>query len=823
MDFQKVAHYRVVRRLGIGGMGEVYLAEDTELERSVALKVMSAELAKDPNQRKRFRAEAKAASGLSHPNICVIHEVGETEDGRPFLAMELVQGQTLDVLQQQRRLKLKEILKIGIEVAEALEAAHSVGIVHRDIKAANIMLDRRGVAKVLDFGLAKRFSENELAATASSAPQTRTGMLIGTPHYMSPEQALGRELDPRTDIFSLGVVLYELIAGQRPFLGATIGEVINNVINRRQEPLGIEDPALAPAVERIIGKSLEKTPQARYATAKMLADDLLTLKAQLDQDQRTDRSLPVSEGAGAPGPASPAMPTPTPERSNKFSPRLAFGIGSLVIVLSVAAALFFIFKRGGQFALDARNTQTGAGVEQSSVAVLPFDNFSGEPDTDYLSDGLTEEITTALSRVPGLKVVARNSAFAFKGKKEDARKVGSLLRVTKLLEGSIQKAGKRIHVNAQLINVADGFRLWSETYDRSVDDVLQVQEEIARRIAERLQGSAAAGLQQHKSIQPEAYKLYLRARVAWNKRTERELNTAIELFNQAIKEQPDYAEAYAGIAATYFVLAQYSSLTTVADSWPRARAAANRALELDPTCAEAHAVLGGLQSSAPARDFKGAEEHFRRAMELDPNYATAHHWYGRYLLLHGDMGKARSEFEQAIDLDPLSPSIRSTLPNWYYIKGEYDRCIEETRKVMNAFPEFPPVRMCLVMSLFMKGQYDEALKEIDALRALQPDDPLFCLEIRGYALARLGKREEAQQILTQLETLKTQGKPVEGAIGLVYMGLRDFDKAIDAFELAAARDGIPEEFFCDPLFNQIRGLPRVQAFLKKDGLAEHRL
>ncbi|HTL17018.1 MAG TPA: protein kinase [Patescibacteria group bacterium] len=815
VDIQKIAHYRIVRLLGSGGMGEVYLAEDTELERSVALKVMSAELAKDPNQRKRFRAEAKAASGLVHPNVCVIHEVGETEDGRPFLAMEYVQGQTLDSLVHQRRFKVNEIVKLGLEMAEALEVAHSFGIVHRDIKAANIIVDRRGVAKVLDFGLAKRFTEDELAASTSSAPQTRTGMLIGTPHYMSPEQALGRELDPRSDLFSLGIVLYELSAGQRPFLGATVGEVINNVINQRPEPLTAAEPSFPSSLERVIAKCLEKDPGNRYASAKFVVEALRGIQRQLEQEQSAKVLPPASGSVPAPTTAAPIavaakQPRPTP----------VFAIASVIVILAVLIGLVVYLKTPGSFR-GPKFPVSQTGVE-NSVAVLPFDNFSSESDTEYLSDGLTEEITTALSRLPGLKVVARNSAFAFKGRKEDARKIGSVLQVSKLLEGSIQKIGKRIHVNAELINVADGFRLWSETYDRSIDDVLQVQEEIARRIAERLQGTPGPQLPQHKTINPEAYKFYLQALTSWNKRTEPGLKKAIQFFQAAIQQQPDYAEAYAGLAATYHVLPEYSGTTTLRECAPLARAAANRALELDPACAQAHAVLGGLQSSTLARDYKGAEEHFRRAMELDPNYATAHHWYGRYLILRGDFDKARSEFETAIDLDPLSPAIRTTMANWYYMKKDFDRSIEEARKVVAAFPEFPPARVDLVMCYFLKHDYEQALREIDGIRALQPDDPLLCLEMRGFALARLGRIDEARQILNQLDGLCAQGKPLHGASAFVYFGLREYDKSLQAFDTAIDREGVPDEILCDPLVAEFKDVPGFQALLKKLGVDQTR-
>jgi serine/threonine-protein kinase len=799
---ERISRFRVVRRLGIGGMGEVFLAEDAELERSVAVKVMSLELARDPEQRKRFRTEAKAASGLHHPNICVIHEVGETEDGRPFLAMEYVEGQTIDTVMERRRLKTREVVEIGIQVAGALDAAHGRGILHRDIKPPNIIVDRKGRVKVLDFGLAKRFIQDELGATTSLA-QTRTGVLIGTPYYMSPEQVLGRDLDPRSDIFSLGVVLYELLAGQRPFLGRTVGEAINNVVNHQPEPLGRDNSALPPALERVVFKCLEKDPGKRYSSAKAVMDDLGEVKSALE---RSGQEMPVPALA-------PMDPAPVgPEKSQRSGPApvwILAGVG-IVLGLIVLGAILF---RPRTPSVTAEKKAADASL-QSSVAVLPFDNFSGDPELEYLSDGLTEEITTVLSRIQGLKVAARNSAFAFKGKKQDARKVGESLRVKTLLEGSMRKVGKQIRVTAQLINVSDGFHLWSETYDRSIDDIIAVQEDIARRIAERLQGRI--DMPPQKAVNPEARKLYLQGRLFWNKRTETALNRAVQLFQQAIEKDPSYAAAHAGLAATYIVLPGYSLKAKANQYYALGRAAANRALELDSSCAEAHAVLGNLQ--ADARDLKGAEEHFQQALRLDPNYATAHHWYGRYLLLHGKREKALSEFMTAADLDPLSAVIRTSVAQWYYVAHDFDRAIVESRKVIEDFPEFPPARNTLVAVLFQQGRYEESLVEIEKARALQPEDPLAELEMKGYAYARLSRTDDARKIVAQLEEEKRQGKSVNAPLGFVYLGLREYDKAFDLFERLVDSGDLPVELICEPLLDECRDLPRMRQLVKKAGL-----
>ncbi len=798
-------------------MGEVFLAQDTELDRYVALKVMSAELAGDANQRKRFRTEAKAASGLVHPNICVIHEVGETDQGRPFLAMEYVEGQTLDVLLQQRRLKLREVIRIGIEVAEALDTAHTQGIVHRDIKTSNLMLDSHGRVKVLDFGLAKRLLQDELSLLTSSAAHTRTGMLIGTPHYMSPEQMLGREVDHRTDIFSLGVVMYELVVGQKPFLGRTVGETINSVVNQPAQPLGLDNPVFSPALDSIILKCLEKDPEKRYASAKELAADLKRLQ------QEAERALDASDEPlvpcrPVPGSCQPATPLWNLPQEHARSAKLVWVISGLLLAIAVGFLGFGYWKSRPSAPGTGRPGGSTASVPAKSVAVLPFDNFSPEPGSEYLSDGLTEEITTALSRVGGLKVAARNSAFAFKGNREDIRKIGEALGVSTLLEGSVRKVGKQIRVTAQLINAADGFHLWSETYDRSVDDIIALQDEVAQRIVERLQGGKSPPRLDRKPVDPEAHDLYLRARLFWNKRDASSLERSIALFQQAIKLDPDYAAAQAGLAGSYFLLPLYSPMIDCTEYRKLSRAAAQRALELDPTSAEAHAVLGQLQSAV--HDLSGAEQHFRRALELAPNFATAHQWYGFHLNVHGRWQEGSKELEKAAELDPLSPVIRASIAEWEWRTGDPDRGIAEIRKVITIFPDFVIARHVLVMALLSQRRFEEGLREIEDARKLQPTDEFALLDMRAFALARLGRQEEARQILGQYQQLQAQGKKLASKIFMVYLGLRDYDKAIDALELVDKEEPISDAFLQDPFTKELRGVPRFEVWLKKKGLKD---
>jgi serine/threonine-protein kinase len=816
---RRISHYRIIRQIGKGGMGEVFLAKDTRLERLVAIKLISVELAKDPNQRQRFQTEAKAASGLNHPNICVVYEVSQSEDGRPFLAMEYIDGRTLEFLMRQRRIKIRECIEIGIQLADALQAAHTRHLLHRDIKPGNIMLDKRGNLKLLDFGLAKRFRSESFDNPTADPSHTDTGLTIGTPHYMSPEQALGRDLDDRSDIFNLGIVLYELVAGQRPFKGATTGEVINSIINLQPGPLGLENPLFSPALDNIISKCLAKAPDERYPSAKALAGELRVLKVQskrakaLSGAPDSDVVVPVKFGGANSQTEEGAKLWQLAARVNR-GPRFSIAAAVALVAMLLFLVWLLIPKESGVRDVSAQSALNLP--PQKSIAVLPFDNFSGEPDTDYLSDGLTEEITAALSRVPGLKVAARNSAFTFKGRKEDIRRIGEALHVSKLLEGSVRKVGKQIRVTAQLVNAADGFHLWSESYDRSIEDIILVQEDIARRIADRLQGQTNTVIARGRQVDPDAYKLYLQGRQYWNKRTETALKKSAQLYQQAIEKDPTYAAAHAGLAAAYLLIPQYSLSSRPSIYNPLARAAANRALELDPACPEAHAVLANMK--ADARDFKAAEEHFRQAIDADPNYATAHHWYGRYLYCRGRMDEGLKELRTALELDPLSPIIHATIPAWNLAAGNYDQAIIEANNAIDQFPDFTHNRILLAQALMLKGEFKEALAEIDKARALMPDEPTALIEYRAYALARMGQEKEAREILAQLEQRSREGKPADLAISMVYLGLREYDKALDALERLNASEGLELEIFVDPCVKELRNLPRFQTLLEKAGM-----
>jgi non-specific serine/threonine protein kinase len=803
MPAQMISHYQVVRKIGAGGMGEVLLAKDTRLERSVALKVMSAELARNAKQRKRFRSEAKAASRLNHPNICVIHETGETVDGRPFLAMEFIEGQTVEALTRKSRLKIREVIQIGIQVAEALDAAHTLRFVHRDIKPGNIMLDRRGQAKVLDFGLAKTFSSDDAAAATTL---TASGVLIGTPHYMSPEQVLGAELDGRSDLFSLGVVLYELVAGQRPFLGKTIGETLDQIVHRQPEPLGLENPIFSPALDEIIARCLQKKPENRYGSAKELAEDLTRLRTAAE---RATQPASSREPPRAAGEAKPAFERP--QRSAKRNSRsraAAVIVGVTVIAIGIIA-----------WTVLRPSTHSGAAPrpQEKSVAVLPFDNYS-EKQTDYLSDGLTEEITATLARVPGLRVASRNSAFTFKSRKEDLRKVGAALGVATLLEGSLRKDGNRVRITAQLIDARNGLHLWADSYDRNVDDIFAVQEDVAAKIASRFELEVApemsdAGARPSPNL--EAYSRYLKGLHAWNKRTLTDLEEAVNLFKEAIDIDPAYAAPYAGLALTYVVLPDFNGRPN-SEYCPLAQAAAQKALSLDSHSAEAHAALGLV--NARNHKFKAAEQELQQAVRLNPNYATAHHWHSRNLMRLNKMDEAGKEIRLAALLDPLSPVIQGQVATWMLMCRQYEAALKETERALRTTPH-PSLHAIRAMIFVHLDRCADALAEAQIVRATYTNTPQY-LALQGVVYGQCGKLAEANAVLAEIQGWRQKGHALLLDVGMVQAVLHQDKLALDAFEQAVADD---EEFVEILKYAELDGLrtdPRFQSLVKKLGIPD---
>jgi serine/threonine-protein kinase len=787
----------------------------------VALKLLPDYFTTDEQRVKRFKQEAQAASALNHPNIITIHDIGVVEE-RHFIATEYVEGETLRQKMASSRVSLTESLDIAVQVASALATAHRAGIVHRDIKPENVMIRPDGYVKVLDFGLAK-LTEPRHLATGTQAPtiarlDTDPGTVVGTANYMSPEQARGQMVDARTDIFSLGAVIYEMVAGRPPFEGATSTDVFVSILEKEPVPLKRYEPEAPQELQRIVSKALAKDREERYQTIKDILIDLRKLREELAFEAKLERSISAdtnSEQAAVTAAKQP--PAQSREMLAQTTSSAEYIVGAIArhkiiaaaalasLVIAVAAVIYF--------------SPGGRPKPIDSLAVLPFANAGADPNAEYLSDGITESIIYDLSQMPGLRVMSFSSVSPYKMR--DPQSAGRDLNVRAVLVGKVMQRGNDLSVSVELINTEDNRALWGQQYNRKLTDILAVQQNISSEISQklrlRLSGEEQKQLARSYTDNPEAYRLYLLGRYFWNKRRVDNITKAIEYFEQATRVDPNYALAFSGLADSYYILSNADATHPPGHYYQPTKEAALKAIQLDDTLAESHTSVAVVKDWFEW-DFAAAEREYKRAIELNPAYATAHHRYGVFLASMKRFDEAVAELKRGLDIEPASLVINTDLGMVYQFMRDYDRAIEQTKKAIEIDPSFNRARAQLANSFAEKGMYDEALAEIQKL----PVDLTGFgggKSLRGWIYAKIGRRDEAMKILVELEEISKQRYIPSGVMVRLYGELGYKDQAVALIQRAyEERSWFLHRINVEPMYAELRSDPRVADLVRRAGL-----
>jgi serine/threonine protein kinase len=803
----RISHYRILKKLGSGGMGEVYLAEDTKLDRNVALKFLPKEFTRDPDARERFKREAKAAAALSHPNIVTIHEISGYEN-QTYIVMEYVEGETLkDIIIKNSKFKIKNkgevtsplqidlILDITTQICEGLQKAHETGIIHRDIKPQNILMDKDGRVKILDFGLAKLKGVSQL---------TRESSTLGTTHYLSPEQALGKEVDHRTDIWSLGIILYEMLTGRLPFEGEYEAALIYSILNTAYTPAGELRKEVPSELENIIAKAMHKNSNERYQNIQEMLNDLRNLPDYSKIERKSEEYKGV----------------------DLIKTKILFRTGVAIILLAIITASTIIFwpKSNTPPPVTDDPVIKKLSIEQPrlSIAVLSFDDMSPEGDQEYFCDGVSEEIINNLTKIENLKVIARKSSFYYKGKDIDISKIGRDLGVSTILEGSVRKSGNQLRITAQLINVSDRSHLWSDSFDKELKDIFKVQDEIAQAVVKALEitlfDKVEVPSSKRYTTNVEAQEVYLKGCYALNKGTEKEIKKGISYFKQAIERDPGFALAYSKLARCY-TQASYYSYIRPKDAFPKAKSAINAALKLDEAIGEAHLSLGMINFIFEW-DWYKSEDNFKRALKFTPSSADAHYWYGEYLTINSRIDEGIEEYKRAKELDPRTPMMRNGLAFAYGNAERFDDAITVLKGALNIDPKNLWSHARLARQYAYKKSFEEAIAIADTtMDLMHPTYDQAVLEFIGWVYAISQQRKKAFNVLNQLNNISKTRYVDPFSFSVIYAGLKDADQVIRWLEKAhAERSPAMVIIKIYKPFDMLRLDPRFTALINKMGL-----